>query len=57
MAQGISAIFGAYFAVPPHDATGGWETVFGVAIAADLLTAALAVALLSPMRRRYLAAL
>ncbi len=57
MAQGIGAIFGAYFAVLLHDATGGWETVFGVAIAADLLTAALAITLLKPMRRRYLAGL
>jgi len=45
----------AYFAVLPHDATGGWESVFGVAIAADLLTAVLAIAVLKPIRRRYLA--
>ncbi len=56
MAQGIGAIFGAYFAVLLHDAAGGWESVFGVAIVADLLTAVLAVAVLKPMRRRYLAA-
>ncbi len=55
MAQGIGAIFGAYFAVLLHDAMGGWESVFGVAIVADLLTAVLAIAVLKPMRRRYLA--
>ena len=55
MAQGIGAIFGAYFAVLLHDAAGGWEAVFYVAIAADLLTAVLAIAVLKPMRRRYLA--
>ncbi len=55
MAQGIGAIFGAYCAVLLHDATGGWESVFAVAIAADLLTALLALAVLKPMRRRYLA--
>ena len=55
MAQGIGAIFGAYCAVLLHDATGGWESVFGVAIGADLLTAVLAISVLKPMRRRYLA--
>ena len=35
-------------------ATGAWGPVFGVAIAADLLTAALALVVLKPMRAAYL---
>ena len=44
MAQGIGAIFGGPMASLLHEATGTWTTVFGVAIAADLLTAVLAIA-------------
>jgi oxalate/formate antiporter len=51
MAQGIGAIFGGPMASLLHEATGTWTTVFGVAIAADLLTALLAVAALKPLRR------
>jgi OFA family oxalate/formate antiporter-like MFS transporter len=54
MAQGIGAIFGGPMASLLHDATGTWTTVFGVAIAADLLTAVLAIALLKPLRQRAL---
>ncbi len=54
MAQGIGAIFGGPMASLLHEATGSWSTVFGVAIAADLLTAALAIAALKPLRARYL---
>ena len=50
IAQGIGAIFGVPMASLLHDATGTWSSVFGVAIAADLLTAVLAVAVLKPMR-------
>jgi oxalate/formate antiporter len=53
MAQGIGAIFGGPMASLLHEATGTWTTVFGVAIAADLLTAVLAIAVLKPMRARY----
>jgi len=56
MAQGIGAIFGGPMASLLHEATGTWTTVFGVAIAADLLTAVLAIAVLKPMRARYRAA-
>ncbi len=56
MAQGIGAIFGGPMASLLHEATGTWTTVFGVAIAADLLTALLAIAVLKPMRARYAAA-
>ena len=52
IAQGIGAIFGGPLAVLLHDATGSWTPVFAVAIAADLLTAVLAIAVLKPMRRR-----
>lgn len=53
MAQGIGAIFGGPMASLLHEATGTWTTVFSVAIAADLLTAALAIAALKPLRARY----
>jgi oxalate/formate antiporter len=52
MAQGIGAIFGGPMASLLHEATGTWTTVFAVAIAADLLTAALAITILKPLRRR-----
>jgi oxalate/formate antiporter len=52
IAQGIGAIFGGPMASLLHEATGTWTTVFGVAIAADLLTAALAITVLKPLRRR-----
>ena len=55
MAQGIGAIFGGPMASLLHDATGNWISVFGVAIAADILTAILAIAVLKPMRAAYLA--
>ena len=55
MAQGIGAIFGGPLASLLHDYTGSWSPVFGLAIGADLLTAVLALAVLKPMRARYLA--
>jgi oxalate/formate antiporter len=56
MAQGIGAICGGPLASLLHDAAGGWAPVFGLAIGADLLVAALALLALKPMRRRLLAA-
>ncbi len=56
IAQGIGAIFGGPLASLLHDAAGSWAPVFYLAIACDLLTALLAIALLRPMRRRYLQA-
>ncbi|HEX3401788.1 MAG TPA: oxalate/formate MFS antiporter [Acetobacteraceae bacterium] len=53
MAQGIGAIFGGPLASLLHEATGSWISVFGVAIAADLLTAVLAIAVLKPLRAAY----
>jgi len=55
MAQGIGAIFGGPMASLLHEATGTWTSVFGVGIAADLLTAVLAIAALKPLRARYMA--
>jgi oxalate/formate antiporter len=55
IAQGIGSIFGGPVAALLHDATGGWTSVFGVAIAADFLAAVLAIAALKPRRRAYLA--
>jgi oxalate/formate antiporter len=55
IAQGIGSIFGGPMAALLHDATGGWTSVFGVAIAADFLAAVLAIAALKPLRRAHLA--
>ena len=55
IAQGIGAIFGGPLASLLHGAAESWTPVFAVAIGADLLTAALALAALKPMRRAYLA--
>ncbi len=55
IAQGVGAIFGGPMASLLHDNTGSWTPVFGLAIAADLLTALLAVAVLKPMRARFMA--
>jgi oxalate/formate antiporter len=52
IAQGIGAIFGGPMASLLHQATGTWTSVFAVAIAADLLTAVLAIAVLKPLRSR-----
>jgi hypothetical protein len=38
-----------------HERMGSWMPVFGVAITLDIVTAALAIAVLKPWRRRYLA--
>ncbi len=54
IAQGIGAIFGGPLASLLHAATASWVSVFAVAIAADLLTAVLAIVALKPMRANYL---
>ena len=56
IAQGIGAIFGGPLASLLHARAGSWTPVFSLAIACDLITAVLALALLKPMRRRYLMA-
>jgi MFS family permease len=55
MAQGIGSVLGGPLAALLHEATGSWMPVFGAVIAMDLLTAALALLVLKPMRRRHLA--
>lgn len=53
-AQGIGAIFGGPLAALMHERTHSWMPVFGCAIALDLITAGLAIAVLKPWRRRYM---
>ena len=55
IAQGIGAILGGPMASLLHDGTGSWTPVFALGIGADLLTAVLAIALLKPMRARFIA--
>ena len=57
MAQGVGSVLGGPIAALLHDSTGSWIPVFAVIIAMDFTTAALAIAVLKPMRRRWLAAL
>jgi oxalate/formate antiporter len=54
MAQGIGSIFGGPLAAYLHDVTGSWLPVFAVVITLDVLTALLAIAVLKPMRQKYL---
>jgi oxalate/formate antiporter len=55
IAQGVGAVFGGPLAALMHEKAASWLPVFGTGIALDLLTALLAIAVLKPMRRRYLA--
>ncbi|MCP9318251.1 oxalate/formate MFS antiporter [Acetobacter persici] len=54
MAQGVGAVFGGPLAAWLHQASGNWHVVFALAIGGDLLTAFLALAVLRPMRRRFM---
>ncbi|HEV7856972.1 MAG TPA: oxalate/formate MFS antiporter [Herminiimonas sp.] len=56
MAQGIGSIFGGPVAAYLHGATGSWIPVFAVVITLDILTALLAIAVLKPLRLKYLRA-
>jgi MFS transporter, OFA family, oxalate/formate antiporter len=56
ISQGIGSIFGGPLASLMHQHAGSWVPVFGAAIAIDILTAVLAIAVLKPMRGRFLAA-
>ena len=53
IAQGIGSILGGPLASMLHAAAGSWTSVFYVAIAADALTALLAIAALKPLRAGY----
>jgi oxalate/formate antiporter len=55
ISQGIGSIFGGPLASLMHQKAGSWVPVFGTAITLDILTAVLAIALLKPLRARYLA--
>ncbi len=54
-AQGVGSILGGPVAALLHQRTGGWDAVFGTAIALDSCTAVLAIAALKPMRRAWFA--
>ena len=56
MAQGIGSIFGGPLAARLHETTGSWLPVFAVVISLDVLTALLAIAVLRPLRKKYLRA-
>jgi oxalate/formate antiporter len=51
---GFGAILGAPFAALLFQSAGNWTAVFVTAITANFLTAFLAIAVLKPMRRRYM---
>jgi MFS transporter, OFA family, oxalate/formate antiporter len=54
MAQGVGSVLGGPVAALLHQSTGSWMPVFAVIITMDFTTAALAIAVLKPMRRRWL---
>lgn len=54
ISQGIGSILGGPLAALLREQTGSWTPVFSLAIAADLLTALLALFVLKAMRKRYL---
>ncbi|CAN7580826.1 oxalate/formate antiporter [Paraburkholderia terricola] len=55
ISQGIGSIFGGPLAALMHQHAGSWVPVFATAITLDIVTALLAIAVLKPMRRRFLA--
>lgn len=55
MAQGVGSVLGGPLAATLHDATGSWTPVFVTVIAMDFATAFLAIIILKPMRRTFLA--
>ena len=54
IAQGVGSVLGGTVAALLHESTGSWIPVFAVIIAMDFTTAALAITVLKPMRRRWL---
>jgi OFA family oxalate/formate antiporter-like MFS transporter len=54
MAQGVGSVLGGPVAAMLHQSTGSWIPVFVVIITMDFTTAALAFAVLKPMRRQWL---
>lgn len=55
MAQGVGSVLGGPLAAYLHVRFGSWLPVFYVIVGLDLLTAALALLVLKPMRARWLA--
>jgi oxalate/formate antiporter len=55
MAQGVGSILGAPIAAMIFEATGSWLPVFGLVIGMDILTGLLALFVLKPLRRRWIA--
>jgi len=55
MAQGVGSILGAPVAAKIYEATGSWMPVFGLIIGMDILTGLLALLVLKPLRREFLA--
>jgi len=55
VAQGVGSIFGGPLAALLREQTGSWLPVFAIIIAIDALTGILALAVLKPMRRAYIA--
>ena len=56
ISQGIGSILGGPLAALMHERAGSWFPVFGTAITLDIATALLALTILKPWRRKYLAA-
>jgi oxalate/formate antiporter len=54
IAQGVGSVLGGPVAALLHASTGSWIPVFAVIIAMDFTTAALAIVVLKPMRRRWI---
>lgn len=54
ISQGIGSIFGGPLAALLHQHAGSWVPVFSAAITLDIVTAALALFVLKPMRTRFL---
>jgi oxalate/formate antiporter len=54
IAQGVGSVLGGPVAALLHESTGSWIPVFAVIITMDFTTAALAIGVLKPMRRRWL---
>ncbi|MDP9901706.1 oxalate/formate MFS antiporter [Variovorax ginsengisoli] len=55
ISQGIGSILGGPMAALMHEKTGSWHPVFASAITLDVIAAVLALLVLKPWRRRYLA--
>ncbi len=54
MAQGVGSVLGGPVAALLHQNTGSWMPVFALIVIMDILTGALALFALKPMRRRWL---